>query len=78
MNKDKYVGIDVHQASTVIAVLDAHGKCVVESILGTKADTISDSIRGLSGRIHATPEEGTQAHWLCGVLKPQVAGGGGL
>jgi hypothetical protein len=35
----KYIGLDVHQATTVAAVRDADGKLVMESILETKAST---------------------------------------
>jgi hypothetical protein len=32
----KYIGLDVHQATTVAAVLDAHGKVVMECVLKRK------------------------------------------
>lgn len=31
----KYIGLDVHQATTVAAVLDAHGKLVTNSRHGS-------------------------------------------
>jgi hypothetical protein len=34
----KYVGLDVHQSSTVAAVHDEQGKSVMESILATEAE----------------------------------------
>ncbi len=40
MNSEKYIGLDVHQATTSIAVMDSTGKVVMESILETKAATI--------------------------------------
>jgi hypothetical protein len=40
MNDDKYIGLDVHQATITAAVLDAAGKLVMEAILETKAETI--------------------------------------
>ena len=40
MNSEKYIGLDVHQATISVAVLDATGKLVIESILETKASTI--------------------------------------
>lgn len=30
MKRDKYMGLDVHQATTVAAVIDAEGKIVME------------------------------------------------
>jgi len=40
MSQEKYIGMDVHQASISVAVRDAKGKLVVECVLETKADTI--------------------------------------
>ena len=40
MDSEKYIGLDVHQATIVVAVMDSSGKLVMESILETKAATI--------------------------------------
>jgi hypothetical protein len=40
MTSTKYIGLDVHQATISVAVLDAGGKLIMESILETKAATI--------------------------------------
>jgi hypothetical protein len=40
MNSEKYIGLDVHQATLAVAVMDSRGKVVMESILETKAATI--------------------------------------
>ena len=40
MNSEKYIGLDVHQATISVAVMDSTGKLVMESILETKAATI--------------------------------------
>src|SRR2546427_6047184 len=40
MSSEKYIGLDVHQATISVAVLDSKGKLVMESILETKASTI--------------------------------------
>src|ERR1043165_9750767 len=73
MSNDKYLGLDVHQASIVCAVHDPQGKCVVRSIIETKAEAVRDFLRGLSGTLHVTFEEGTQAHWLYELTRPLVA-----
>ena len=73
MTNDKYVGLDVHQASTSIAVLDWNGKVISNAVVRTTADAIRDFINGLSGTIHVTFEEGTQAAWLYEVIKRLVA-----
>jgi transposase len=68
----KYIGLDVHQATTVAAVLDAHGKLIMECILETKASTLLEFIRGLRGELYVTLEEGSWAAWLHDVLQPHV------
>ena len=73
MSNDKYVGLDVHQASVVAAVLNAQGKCVCQSIVETKGSTIVDFITGLSGTLHVTFEEGTQSVWLYDLIRPWAA-----
>ena len=40
MNDAKYIGLDVHQATISVSVLDSSGKLVMEAILETKAETI--------------------------------------
>ena len=73
MNDAKYIGLDVHQATISVAVLDSSGKLVMEAILETKAETILQFIHGLRGSLHVTFEEGTCAAWLHDLLKPHVA-----
>jgi hypothetical protein len=40
LNREKYIGLDVHQATISVAVMDSKGTLVMESILETKASTI--------------------------------------
>jgi len=68
MNDAKYIGLDVHQATISVAVLDSAGKLVMEAILETKAETILQFLRGLSGSLSVTFEEGTWAAWLHDLL----------
>ncbi len=69
----KYIGMDVHQATIVVAVLDADGKLVMESIVETRASTILDFIQGLRGELIVAFEEGISAEWLYSFLKPHVS-----
>jgi hypothetical protein len=64
VNSEKYIGLDVHQATISVAVLDSTGKLVMESILETKAATILQFFAGLRGTLAVTFEEGTWAAWL--------------
>src|SRR5215216_811726 len=69
-----YVGLDVHKASICIAVLNAGGKLVVESVIETGAATTLDFLKGLRGQLEVTFEEGTHAAWLYDVLKNTKVG----
>jgi hypothetical protein len=55
----KYIGMDVHKAMTVIAVLDSAGKVLAEAIIETKGSTILDLIKSQGGTLHVVFEEGT-------------------
>jgi hypothetical protein len=68
----EYIGLDVHQATISVAILDSAGKLVMEAILETKTATILQFIHGLRGSWHVTLEEGTWAAWLYDLLKLQV------
>ena len=50
------IGLDVHQATIVVAVMDSAGKLVMESILETKAATILQFFAGLRGTSWVTFE----------------------
>jgi hypothetical protein len=54
MNDAKYIGLDVHQATISVSVLDSAGKLVMECILETKAATLLQFIHGLRGSLHVT------------------------
>jgi len=72
MEQEKYIGMDVHQATISVAVMDCRGKLIMECILETKAVTILQFFRGLRGGLSVTFEEGTAAAWLHDLLKPHV------
>jgi hypothetical protein len=44
MSGEKYIGLDVHQATICAAVMDPMGNVIIESILETKAATIWNSL----------------------------------
>jgi len=73
MDSTKYIGMDVHKDAIAVAVMNAAGKVVMESILETKAATMLQFIRGLRGNLLITFEEGTWAAWLYDLLKPHVS-----
>src|SRR5215472_7888800 len=73
MNCEKYIGLDVHQATISAAVMDPMGKLIMESILETKASTLLEFLGGLRGTLSVTFEEGTWSTWLYDLLKPHVS-----
>jgi len=72
MTSSKYIGMDVHKESISIAVRNAAGKIVMESVIQTKASMILQFMEGLRGEVHVTFEEGTWSAWLYDLLKPHV------
>jgi transposase len=73
MTDIKYVAFDVHQATISAAVLDLSGKLITEALFQTDASVICDFLRGISGTVHLTFEEGTQAQWLFDLARPLVS-----
>lgn len=72
MNSVRYVGLDVHQSTISVAVLDAEGRLVMQSILATQAAAIVDFLQGLRGSLQVTFEEGTHSAWLYDLLARRV------
>ena len=73
MNGIKYIGLDVHQSTISVAVLDRDGKLVMQSVLATLATAILDFFHGLRGSLQVTFEEGTHSAWLYDLLVRRVA-----
>ena len=73
MKCDKYMGMDVHQATTVVVVVDVNGKVVLETIVPTEAPAIIRLLQSLAGPLHVTFEETTQAAWLYELARAYVA-----
>jgi hypothetical protein len=57
VNRATYIGMDVHQATISVAVMDSVGKLILESILETKAATILQFIGGLCGSLGVTSKK---------------------
>jgi hypothetical protein len=68
----KYVGLDVHQATTVTTVREETGHVIARTKLPTEAAAIVEWFRGMRGSVHVAFEEGTQAQWLHDLLVPVV------
>lgn len=64
MSDHKYVAFDVHKSTITAVVLNLEGKMVTQAVIETDANCVRDFLRGLSGEVHLTFEEGTHAQWL--------------
>lgn len=73
MSKLKYIGLDVHQASVSVAVLDENGKLAMQSVIATRAASILEFLDGLRGTLQVTFEEGTYSTWLYDLLVRRVS-----
>jgi hypothetical protein len=69
----KYVALDVHIATIVIAVLDLNGKILCQTIIDTNADAVRAFFKSTSGTLHVTFEEGPVSNWLFDLVSPLVA-----
>jgi len=65
MNDAKYIGLDVHQATISVTVLDSVGKLVMEAILETNAVTVLQFIHGLRGSLQVTLRGGHMGGLVC-------------
>src|ERR1700746_683215 len=74
MSQEKYIGMDVHQATISVAVMDENGNLLMECLLETNAATILEFVQGLRDTLSLTFEEGISAAWLHDLLKPHVSG----
>lgn len=72
MSNEKYVGMDVHKATTVIAVLNVLGQLIMQTVIATDSQIIREFFKGLSGTVKVAVEEGTHSAWLYELIKPLV------
>src|SRR6185503_20966755 len=70
----KYVAFDLHNATTSVAVVNLDGKLMTQAVIQTQASAIRDFLRGLTGTVHLTFEEGCNSQWLFELTRPLVAG----
>ena len=68
----KYVGLDVHQATTVASVREASGRVIARHVLPTEASALVEYFAAMRGFVRVAFEEGTQAQWLHDLLVPVV------
>lgn len=72
MTDIKYVAFDVHKSTISAAVLNLQGELMTQAVIRTDAQAVRDFLRGITGQLHLTFEEGTSAHWLYELTRPLV------
>jgi transposase len=68
----KYVGLDVHQATTVASVREQSGRILARAVVPTEEAALLEFFARMRGSVHVAFEEGTQAQWLHDLLSPRV------
>jgi hypothetical protein len=69
---ERYIGLDVHAASTTIAVVGPSGKVLRTEVVETYGQALIEALGRITGKLHVCLEEGTQSAWLCEILSPRV------
>ena len=69
---ERYIGLDVHAASTTLAVVSHTGKRLKDFPVETNGRALIEAIRIIPGQKHLVLEEGTQSAWLQETLSPYV------
>ena len=68
----RYIGLDVHAQTTVVAVLTDSGKRAEHRVLQTRPADIIAMLKELPKPRRLILEEGNQSEWLSQVLEPFV------
>jgi transposase len=70
---ERFIGLDVHAASSTLAVMGPSGRRLRSLVVETNAKALVDAVRSIGGQRRLCMEEGTQSEWLYEVLSPHVA-----
>ena len=69
---EKYIGLDVHAASTTFAVIGERGKRLGSYVVETSGQALIEQLKTIPGNKHVCLEEGTQSAWLYEILSPHA------
>ena len=69
---DRYIGLDVHAASTTIAIVSPSGKRLSSHVVETNGQSLVECVKMIPRPRHVCLEEGTQSAWLYEILSPHV------
>jgi transposase len=69
---ERYIGLDVHAASTTFAIIAADGRKLRSQVVETNGKALIDFLKTIPGKRHVCLEEGTQSAWLYEILSPHA------
>lgn len=69
---ERYIGLDVHAASTTFAVVSASGKRLATHVVETNGQALVERLKTIPGTRRVCMEEGTQSAWLYEILSPHA------
>lgn len=70
---DRFVGLDVHAASTTVSIVGPSGRHLGTQVIETNGRALVAAVKVIPGKCHVCLEEGLQAEWVYETLKPHVA-----
>jgi transposase len=68
----RYIGLDVHAASTTFAVLAADGKRLGNHVVETNGQVLVEQLKTIPGEKYVCLEEGAQSAWVYEILSPHA------
>jgi len=68
----RFIGLDVHAASTTFAVMSEAGKRLGSHVVETNGQALVEQLKVIPGKRHVVLEEGTQSAWLYEILSPHA------
>jgi len=68
----RYIGLDVHAASTTFAVLGESGRRLGTHVVETHGQALVEQLKAIPGNKHVCLEEGTQSAWIYEILAPHA------
>jgi transposase len=69
---ERYIGLDVHAASTTFAVIGESGKRLGTHVVETNGQALVEQLKTIPGTKHVCLEEGIQSAWLYEILAPHA------
>ncbi len=69
---ERYLGLDVHKASTTCVVLSAHGKRLRRDRVETSGEALVAHVKSLGGELSICLEESEWSEWLAEILSPHA------